>query len=85
MRCVCSFLRYCYIVKIDFVLAKIAVLQSPVQSFRGENLDFPLCTIPTVSLYEKHDFFENTILLVERYCRNSTKGKFPSKRLNCRL
>ncbi len=25
MRCVCSFLRYCYIVKIDFVLAKIAV------------------------------------------------------------
>jgi len=23
--CVCSFLRYCYIVKIDFVLAKIAV------------------------------------------------------------
>jgi hypothetical protein len=27
------------------------LVQSPIQSFRGENLDFPLCTIPTVSLY----------------------------------
>jgi hypothetical protein len=30
------------------------LLQSPVQSFRGKNLDFPLCTIPSVSLYEKY-------------------------------
>ena len=36
----------------------LEVLQSPVQSFRGENLDFPLCTIPTVSLYEKYGVFD---------------------------
>ena len=30
------------------------VLQSSVQSFRGKNLDFPLYTTPTVSLYEKY-------------------------------
>jgi hypothetical protein len=51
------------------------VLQSPVHSFRGENLDFPLCTIPTVSLYEKYGVFEITVLLAMRYCRNSIKGK----------
>ena len=31
-------------------------IQSPVQSFRGKNLDFPFCTIPTVSLYESMVF-----------------------------
>jgi len=41
-----------------------SILQSPVQSFRGKNLDFPLCTIPTVSLYEKYgDFSLETIEL----------------------
>jgi hypothetical protein len=33
------------------------VLQSPVQSFRWKNLDFPLCTIPTVSPFKKYGVF----------------------------
>ena len=32
--------------------------QSPVQSFRGKNLDFPICTIPTASLDEKCGVFD---------------------------
>jgi hypothetical protein len=39
------------------------------------NLDFPLYTIHTVSRCEKYGNFKNTVLLVERYCRNSTKRK----------
>ena len=30
--------------------------------FEGKNLDFPLCTIPTVSLYEKYGVFGKTPL-----------------------
>ena len=52
-------------------------IQSPVQSFRGKNLDFPLCTIPTGSLYdEKYGVFGRHVGIVQR-------GKsrfFPSKR-----
>ena len=60
-------------VKFEFI--HMAILQSPVQMFRGENLDFPLCTIPTVSCCEKYGVFENNVLLVGWYCRNSSKGK----------
>ena len=34
-----------------------SVLQSPVQSIRGKNLDFSRSTIPTVSRYEKCGVF----------------------------
>ena len=40
-----------------------------------EKSRFSPFTIPTVSLYEKYGVFEKNILLVKRYCRNSTKGK----------
>jgi hypothetical protein len=46
--------------------ARYHILQSPVQSFRGKNLDIPFWTIPTVFLHEKFSVFENTVLLATR-------------------
>ena len=41
--------------EISFVCCR--VLQSPVQSIRGKNLDFSRSTIPTVGRYEKCGVF----------------------------
>ena len=51
----------------------IGILQSPVQSIRGKNLDFSRSTIPTVSRYEKCGVFGNRrpppLLLYPIACR----------------
>ena len=63
-----------------FASGRIGLLQSPGQSFRGKNLDFPLCTIPTVSLYEKYGVFGRHVGIGQR-----GKSRFFPRRLNWRL
>jgi hypothetical protein len=53
-----------------FLLSRIVLLQLPVRLIRGRNLDFSLCTIPTVGRYEKYGVFRKHRTLVAAYCRN---------------